>query len=236
MERAFLKHCNDNNLQGVNDCLKDFNETLSKGLMTNDCLKDFNETQSKGLMIACDYGNSDIVSRLVQVSGLDINYENESGYTAAHLASFAGHTECVRILAETGRVDWNWTSIVGETPLCDALREDHSDIVDIIVQQPNIDYNVKTVLYGTLGQVAVWRGYVKCVEILAAQERCQCWNVPDWRGDTPIMWALKRDKTEIVEILLRCPRVDVSCRDREGWSLVFRAIQRNKLGEKMSRC
>jgi len=43
------------------------------------------------------------------------------------------------------------------------------------------------------------------------------------------MKAAREDKTELVEILLRCPRVDLSCRDRQGWSLVFRAIQRNKL-------
>ena len=74
---------------------------------------------------------------------------------------------------------------------------------------------------------------MKCVETLAALERYDCWNVPDSDGDTPIMTALKRGNIEIVEILLRCPRVDLSCRDKEGWSLVFRAIQRNKLGKKM---
>merc|ERR1712232_217010 len=30
-------------------------------------------------------------------------------------------------------------------------------------------------------------------------------------------------------ILLRCPRVDLSCRDGESWSLVFRAIQRKEI-------
>ena len=112
------------------------------------------------------------------------------------------------------------------------LYRGHSDIVDIIVQQPNIDYNVKTNGGVTLAQAAVWRGGVKCVETLTAQETFDCWNVPDWRGDTPIMTALKQNETKKVEILLRCPRVDPNCRDKEGWSLVFRAIQRNKLGEK----
>ena len=87
--------------------------------------------------------------------------------------------------------------------------------MDIIVQQPNIDYNVKTEGGETLAQAAVEGGNVKCVETLAAQERFDCWNVPDWRGETPIMLALKEDKTEIVEILLECPRVDVNVVDRE---------------------
>ena len=112
--------------------------------------------------------------------------------------------------------------------------------MDIIVQQPNVDFNVKTRADDTLALVAVWAGHVKCVETLAAQERCECWNIPDDingdKGNTPIMMALKKGKTEIVEILLQCPRVDLSCRDKEGWSLVFRAIQRKKLGEKSSKC
>ena len=56
-------------------------------------------------MIACNVGNSAIVSRLVQVPGLDINYQDENGTTAALLASLRGHTGCERLLAETGRVD-----------------------------------------------------------------------------------------------------------------------------------
>ena len=52
-------------------------------------------------------------------------------------------------------------------------------------------------------------------EMAYNQEFLKLLNVPDWRGDTPIMLALKEDKTEIVEILLECPRVDVNVVDRE---------------------
>ena len=85
----------------------------------------------------------------------------------------------------------------------------------------------------TLAQIAVWGGDVKSVEILAAQDKFDCWNVPgyNYNGGFPIMMALNQDKSEIVTILVRCPRVDLSCRDEEGWSLVFRAIQKNELGE-----
>ena len=68
-------------------------------------------------MFACHRGNPAIVSRLVQVPGLDINYQNKDGETAAHLASYNGQTECVRILAETDRVDWNKADNWGCTPL-----------------------------------------------------------------------------------------------------------------------
>lgn len=53
---------------------------------------------------------------------------------------------------------------------------------------------------------------MKCVETLAGQKSFDSWNVPDCNGDTPIMTALMRNEqwnSETVEILLRCPRVDL---------------------------
>ena len=223
----FLNHSRENNLEGVNDC-------LSRGVDVNTK----NQYGTTALMVACYAGNSAIVSRLVQVPGLDINDWDEDVVTAAHLACSQAHgrTESVRILAETGRVDWNKRNIQGYTPLSWALVGGHSDIVDIIVQQPNIYYNVKTQRGHTLAEIAVQGGDVECVETLAALESFDCWNVPDSDGNTPVMIALNREQGELVEILLGCPRVDLSCRDKDGWSLLFRAIQRKKLGEKMCQC
>ena len=262
LAKEFLKYCRSNNLDMVRDCLNrgvDVNTVSEDGywsgrtiaaekkypelleiLLSHPDIKLNNTTDSMtvggqwtALMFACHLGNSAIVSRLVQVPGLDINYQDKNGDTAAHWASYTGHTECMRILAETGLVDWNKADNHGRTGLYCALRDGASDIVENIVKQPNIDYNVQTKYGETLAQIAVRGGDLKCVETLAAQERFDCWNVPDSDGDTPVMRALKEDETEIVDILLRCPRVDLSCRDREGWSLVFIAIQKKKIGDQI---
>ena len=220
MDIEFLEHCENDNQEGVKECLKYFCEILCKGLI-----------------VACKAGNSTIVSSVLEMPRPDINFQDEDGDTAIYLAIDEEQTECVRTLAETGKVQWNKRDIWGHTPLYYALGRSYSDIVDIIMQQPNIDYTVQTEMGDTLGHAAVTGGSVECVEKLIAQERFHSWNVPDGplmgQGDTPIMLALKLCNTEIVEILIRCPQVDLSCRDREGWSLVFRAIQRNELGKKM---
>ena len=239
LNEMFLERCLNNNVAGVQSCLSqgaDVN-TVSQSLVGcwsgltwaayNDHTElldillshpdiEVNKTTTRdgkqwiALIFACRAGYSAIVSRLVQVEGLDINYQDEEGWTAAHEASMRGHTECVRVLAETGRVDWNIRNKWGNTPLYWALYRGHSDIVDIITQQPNIDYNVKTEAGETLAHAAVLGGDVKCVETLAAQETFNCWNVPDRRGDTPIMSALRRERTDIVKVLLTCPRVDLN--------------------------
>ena len=232
LARDFIKYCGKNNLAKVNKCL-----SLGVDVNTVNESEDYNAGQT-ALMIACKNGCSSIVSRLVQVPGLDINYsETDGGYTAAHLACYNGHldgsTECVVILAETGRVDWNKRDSEGKTPLHMGLDDNIDDIINIISKQPNIDYNVRTKDGKTLAQIAV-DGPDAYVETFASLETFDCWNVPDKDGNTPIMWALKnRYGVETVKILLRCPRVDLSLRDKEGWSLVFRAIQFVYFGEKM---
>ena len=267
----FLDHCHENNISEVKKCLSrgvDVNTVSGDGdwsgliiaawndysdlvdlllaqpdIKINNTTRHFPRLQWTALMFACEAGNPDIVSRLVEVPGLDINYQDEDGKTAAHCVSAnvntgglfmsdEDHTDCVRILAETGRVDWNKRDKRGCTPLYSAMCSRRSDIVDIMLEQPNIDYNVKTEGGNTLAQLVVHIRNVRWVETFAAEEQCHCWNVPASNGDTPIMWALKQDITEIVEILLRCPRVDLTCRDKKGWSLVFRAIQKNQHGKK----
>ena len=77
MEREFLQHCEYNNLEGVNDC-------LSHGVDIN--TNTFCGAEFTGLMVACIYDTPAIVSRLAEVPGLDINYQDENGWTAALLA------------------------------------------------------------------------------------------------------------------------------------------------------
>ena len=191
---------------------------LNPGTMT---LLLASEVEDILMMIACTRGNSAMVSDLVQVPGLDFNRQDKHGYTAAHLAILKGQTECVRILAKSDRVDWNKRDCWGQTPLYLALRLGQSDIVEIIVQQPNIDYNVKTKHDETLGHAAVVGRNLKCVEILAAEERFTAWNNPDRDINVPIMMALKKlnIKENILNLLLKCPRVDVGVEDENGDNL-----------------
>ena len=189
--------------------------------------------RERALIEACENGDSEKLSSLVQVTGLDLNYQDDCGSSGAERASYNGHSDCVRILAATRKVNWSKKDNWDGTPLYWALSRRHSDIVKIIVQQPNIDFNVKTKKGETLAHAAVRGGDVQCVETLVAEARCFCFNIPDLDGKTPIMIALERDRMRIVEILLRCPRVSLTSRDKQGWCLLFRAIQKKKLGEEI---
>ena len=200
------------------------------------CTKSGNIYQWTPLMFACFWGNTDSVARLAKVPRLSLNSRDNSGDSAAHKACEKGHTGCVKILAEAGigRVDWNKGNRRGETPLFLAVHGRHPDIVKIIVKQPNINYYFMYDNGQSLVEVAINRGDLKCLEILASQKNCSGWIVPDKNGDTPVMMALKTNKIEIVKYLITLPRVQRTLaryRDREGWSLVSRAISIKQFGK-----
>ena len=166
--------------------------------------------EQSALMIACKNGHSAIVSRLIEVEGLDINYEDELGYNAANLACYNGSTECVDILVQTDKVDWNKVDKKGRNPLFSA--------VESLVDYQHIGLEELKTIVETLARLE--------------KEKFDGWNIPDEDGNTLIMFAMKNCfYSDTVGILLTCPRFDPSCRDTEGWSLVFRSIQRGDIGE-----
>ena len=275
MRLVGLQHTDRASLNGHTECVRILTETDKV---------EWNKRGERGctaLFNALNSGHSDTVEIIVQQPNIDYNAKTDWDETLGHAAVLGGDGKCVETLAaqekfdcwnvpdsernipilmalQDGKtkivqilancprinlnlVDWNFPDKLGKTPLYLALEKVEPDSVSFIVQQQIIDYNVKSKHGITLAEVAVegdlsvkCEENKKCVEILAAQEGCDCWNVPDWDGDTPIMRAQKWNRTDIVEILLRCPRVDVNCRDKEGWSLLFIAIQKkNNLGEKI---
>ena len=72
------------------------------------------------------------------------------------------------------------------------------------MQQPAINYEGSS-----LGRAVVLGANVTCLEILASQRRFHFWNICDHDGNTPLMLAVMMDDMKMVEILARCPRVDL---------------------------
>ena len=96
-----------------------------------------------------------------------------------------GHTEVIRILTDTGLVSWNKVDRGGWTPLHLALWCGHSDVAGIIMKQDSINLSLKTKYGGTVAMAAVIGWSLRCVEILAEQENCDYWNIPDNDGCWP---------------------------------------------------
>ena len=88
----------------------------------------------------------------------------------------------------------------------------------------------QTVTGKTLGRVAVEVGEVEDVKRLVEAGTVN-WNETVQGEDQAIMWALINDKSDLVQLLLEVPGVNLAIKDTEGWSLTTRAISKGYLGK-----
>ena len=107
----------------------------------------------------------------------------------------------------------------------DTNETDFTDLVRSILSRLN-----KTYTGTTLSRIAVEVGDQKDIKLLLESKTLD-WNEAAAEEDPAIMWALKNDKIDLVQLLLSSPGINLEIRDREGWSLLFRAISRGNLGK-----
>ena len=82
----------------------------------------------------------------------------------------------------------------------------------------------------SLARIAVEVGEEEDIRLLV-QSGTVDWTETGENEDPAILWALKNDKLAIVQLLINAPDINLNIRDREGWSLVFRAISTRNRGE-----
>ena len=76
-----------------------------------------NKKSSTPLMVACRYGRENIVRRLCQVNGVELNVRDVDGWTASHFAVNSNKHQCIEILRTLLNIDWNVRDNDGDYPL-----------------------------------------------------------------------------------------------------------------------
>ena len=82
----------------------------------------------------------------------------------------------------------------------------------------------------SLARIAVEVGEEEDVKLLVESGTVD-WNETEGEEDAAIMWALVSDKSDLVQRLLQVPGINLDIKDREGWSLVARAISKGDTGK-----
>ena len=169
------------------------------------------------LMIACREDEHELVSILGEIPSLQLNSQDQDGLTAVHHAVMSGSLDCLEALRkvkggegkERRRVDWNVSSWLGqgETPLSLAVRGGDPEVVEILLSVPSVRPGLRSL--SLLAVESSASRAVEVVDILSRDERVD-WEVRDQQGDTPILSALRKKRTDMVRILMRNPRIDLS--------------------------
>lgn len=96
------------------------------------------EKNGASLALATKSNFTKIVSLLVE-AGVDVNYQDQQGETALHIAARFGHAECARILLDAGgacTIDVELAEkTYGWTPLFIACVDGHAEVVKLLVKK-----------------------------------------------------------------------------------------------------
>ena len=85
-----------------------------------------------------------------------------------------------------------------------------------MLQIQEVDPNVADTKGNTLLNQAVTLHNSKCVELLTEVKGLD-WNQRNMKGETPILIAMRENRTDIVKMMMKCPQVDVSVADHKDW-------------------
>jgi len=171
------------------------------------------------LMVACINGLVACVFMLTDGQIVDVNRRCDSGRTALHYA--VPHPACVAELKQSPRLDWNQRDNGGRYPVTMAAEWGCAGTLEIMLALPpgRVDLNVQNKAGKNIAWLAVQnRSFgdpLRCVQLLARDERIN-WNTQNISGDTPLMFCLKNNLTEMAKIILSIPSVDLHIRNNDG--------------------
>jgi len=172
------------------------------------------------LMRACGTGLDNMVRKLLKVDGVDLNLMDNKSLTALHWATFGNNPGCVELLKGAGGLDWNIQTVSGNSPLMLAVYRASADCLQVLllVPGPSVDLTVEDCDGKDVAWLAVEstrEGAERCVQLLCQDPRVN-WGTRDGAGDTPLMFCLKNNKTEMARVLLSNPKVKLQTKNYEG--------------------
>jgi ankyrin repeat protein len=95
-----------------------------------------NRDEYTALILAAEIGNKEVVDRLLNVEGIEIDAKNKFGKTALILSSENGHLEVVKLLKEHG-ANVLAVSKIKRSSLMLAAVKGHESIVKYLIQFPD---------------------------------------------------------------------------------------------------
>ena len=143
-------------------------------------------------------------------SGIDVNSQNDDGWTPLHEVCENNNIEIVKLLLEQPNIDVNAKDYDGWTPLSIACINHKLENVKELLSHPNINVNAKDYKGKTTLYHACRGGYPKVVVKLLLEHPNIDVNLQDYKGMTPLYVACKSKNIEIAKLLLSIPDIKIN--------------------------
>lgn len=170
-------------------------DLLKRGILPNET----EVFQRTALHAAAEYGNTDALYMLLDISGIDVNAGDAWGVTPLHIATDNCQIDSIRLLLNTPQVDVNARTDEGKTPLHIAVETDYDYIVKFFVDVPSVDVNAKTKSNKTPLHIATKKRNVQIVQLLLSRTDILL-GIADKKGRTPYMIAVENEDQKLIEI------------------------------------
>ena len=153
------------------------------------------------LINAARTGHLAAVQALIAAPLIQINTQNNQGWTALYVAANQGHLAVVQALLAAPGIQVNIQNNTGWTALHWAANEGHLELVQALIADPRIQVNTPDNEGNTALHWAGDQGNLAVVQALLAAPGIQV-NTPDNRGNTALHWAATAGDLEVVRELL----------------------------------
>ena len=158
--------------------------------------------KNTALILAAKNGYIEIVKKLLDTPGIDVNAVTPAGNTALIFAAQQGHTEIVQALLAHRNINVNAATNDGFTALMLATLAGYTKIVQALLDHSDVDVNAAKLYDGeTALMIAAQRGRTEIVQALVNHHDINVNAVtPDHK--TALMIAAQNGRTETVHALV----------------------------------
>ena len=145
-------------------------------------------------------GYTKLIKLLIKYGDVDVNKQDNRGYTALHLASLYGYKDCVELLIKSGgnlnkQCNNDWTALHW------ASRYGYKDCVELLIKS-GADLNKQDIYGYTSLHEASRNGHKECVKLLIKANGINI-NKKDNDGDTALHKASKFGHKDCLELLVK---------------------------------
>jgi ankyrin repeat protein len=150
------------------------------------------------------------IKELLQVSGIDINTQDKSGYSPLHLAvKLCNQALITTLLAKGANV--NTINNQRATPLHTAIEKGDQASIKALLTIENINLNAKDRSGKTPLHRAILEGNKEAIKMLI--EKGANINAKDYHDNTPLHTAAQSGNQAIIEMLLNTKGIDVNAKN-----------------------
>ena len=167
--------------------------------------------------------NNEALMLLLRHPNIDANILDCDGGNALHTAVFSDNIEGLKLLLDDPNINVNLVDNKGESVVHWAMRKNSIEGLKLLLDVPNIDVNIVDNDGVSAVHWAMSKNYnIKGLKLLLKHRGLTALTLNHKdkdKGATPVMWAVRKKRLEVLALLAADPRVDLDTTDKEGRSL-----------------